>query len=515
MRPSPGVRSPVVASLVASLVALVTLAALAVTAAAQPRPAHVTARDRWMTAVRFNEKFVFDAGSPAKIDQADAAIRKQPLLAVPIGSDAAWTWRIRRDLAGVPHQICAAAALNDAVSLWLWFDDNGLGARPFEVMVDCASRAWVRVAVKRAGPAGGHDTLRLERSFGGDAELALEAPLELTASDQSAKLARGREHEQAWLAAQAYHEIVERRPPLALRRDVSDAAAVSWTMLDCGPGGFGYAGADELCTGRVSTTDGNALVSAALWQFLRLATDRGARGPARDHLPARWLFVHGGSREWALVRTTGPDTLEVVLVRSWILRDRQEVPLRVDARRLGTLAASPAPAGASLSGGGAERMALLRDAAAFAPSAPTEQARLAWYAERAGFAARALGAIPAAVPSAADVGAALDGVRRGGKRTLTCQPGKRKDPRYCQVLVAQELEAPACASIAWAVAGALPHVRKPPWKPREDVELSVACGQRDGRPMLAVRRRPIDARRVEITVDVGPPMIAPIDPSKP
>lgn len=74
---------------------------------------------------------------------------------------------------------------------------------------------------------------------------------------------------------------------------------------------------------------------------------------------------------------------------------------------------------------------------------------------------------------------------------------------------------PACASIAWAVAGALTHVRKPPWKPREDVELSVACGQRDGRPMLAVRRRAIDARRVEITVDVGPPMIAPIDPSKP
>lgn len=505
MRRLPGVPNPLAGS-VAMIIAL------AATAEGQPRPAPIVARDRWMAAVEFTERFSYDAGSATKIDQADAAIRKQPLVAVQVGSEGSWSWQIRRDLPDAPHQICAAAALNDAVFLWTWFDDNGLGARPFEVRIECASRAWVRVAVTRA--SAGHDTLRLERSFGGDHDLALEAPLELTASDQTAKIARGREIEQSWLAAQVYREIVGQHPALALRRDVGDAAAVTWTALECGAGAFSYAGADELCVGRVSTTDGDALISAGLWQFLRLASP-GEQAPARDHLPGRWLFVHGDGPEWGLLRTTGPDTLEVVQVRSWILDDRKVVPLRVDARRLRTLGATSVADRTSLSAGAAGRAALLREALAFAPSAANESARLAWYADRAAFAARALGAVSSAVPSPSDVLAALDGVRKGGKRTLSCQPARRKRPRYCQVFVAQELAVPACTSVAWALAGALTHVRRPPWRPREVVELSVACGEREGRPMLAVHRRTVDARRLEIAVDVGPPMIAPIDPSKP
>lgn len=483
-----------------TLAILVTVLSVLGPSLGRATPPTQKALERWLTEVGYDSKYGF---RPEDRPDANPHINKLKTMPVEIGvwkDGDTFQWRSWRKLK-VAHQWCALAGLMDAVSLWMTMNSFELRARPFHVFVECESRGWARVSFALGPDRESFDVMKLEVSFGGGVDYSAEAPLRIKPSEvkRASSGPFGVEHEATLLAQQSYRELGDVKSPVQTVH--LPQGSLPGGGIDCTPVSGLFEGDAELCAKVIDTTDERIVASTALKHYLEGLQRRWEQGLHREGLAPIWVFVYGKDHRRASVRPLDKDHIEVAWAKSRyeVRRERVAVPRRFLAQTatLPPEAARPKPP----------------------LPAPDLTSRLTWLGSMGPFIAFALtGDGERAKGASLDLAKLIEHLGPATKTEdswVTCTPKTRTEPKHCELKPRVEVDEAACVALGWGLAAGVPLTAKPPWTAREEVSLWVHCGLAEGHPVVALRRKAVGKNRLEIVPEIGPTLIAPIDPSKP
>ena len=478
------------------LVAVLALFSLGAPSSVRADAPSLKALEKWLTEAGYDTVYGL---RPEDRPEANEAINKLKTMPIelsrwPVGDS--FEWRSYRKL-NVPHQRCALAAMMDAVSLWMSMNAFEMRARPFHVYIDCESRAWAKVSFELATDPDAFDVMKFEASYIRKGE----APLRMKRSEvkRAASGPYGTEHEATLLAQQGYRELGAVESPVSTIHIAK--AYLPEGGIDCTPVSDVFDGATELCARRLDTTDERLVASTALIHYLEGLQRRWEQGEHREGLAPIWVFVYGKDHRRASVRPLDKEHIEVAWAKSRyeVRREKVAVPRR-----------------------------FLASGATLPPEAPRAKrplpaadltSRLTWLGSQAPFIVFALtGDGERAKNAGLDLAKLLEYLGPATKTEdswVTCTPKTRTSPKHCELKPRIEADEALCVSLGWGLAAGVPLTPKPPWTAREEVSLALHCGTTEGHPVLAFTRKPVGKNRLEIVPEIGPPLIAPIDPAKP
>jgi hypothetical protein len=422
-----------------------------------------------------------------------ATVRQRQVAVMPERRGPGWVWTWAAD-ADADTGKCTMAAVLLSFEQRRMLAQRGLADRPLEAVLRCK---WVDVKItfggsERPSPQPGFDMVSVVQTAKPEGKVHFECHQMFGFAIKDHKPAEGSSGGEAAVLLferarylKAAHAMGADRVrqaweglPLATARD---------THCVVEPGLSGNA--DVMCSMLFETDDPVVCASAGLVGFTRRAFSDNVGG--RTYGPKNGLAVAFRCKEGhhGLVRSVGADALEMAFYRaddqtpSWT----QRAPLDSVIPGVATSAAVESHKDLLLKGS--------------TPAGRAAESRIAWFGANLDFVGAWFGAAPKDVAwlGSVDFARILSDVAP----TLQCDPVQKgsRAPMVCRANPAVDLGPIACAAVAWGLAGALPHVAKPLFPKRADVDLEVGCGPTMGRgESLLVQRRPAPNARIAMTV---------------